>query len=238
MKADGTPKYDTNAIPADKMAEFAKASTAREAYQMAVAYLTNGANNSADLYADAAAASGSSSGGSSSSSSSSSTPSANKETPAEKGNTEVNIDAALNDAKLLEQNGGFKKTDITYDQYVTALKSAKTPEALKVLQNKIAPALAATPQVSKSNELEIQKKAALAPYTSLSADQLAVLKASPWWSQISGLVEKVQGYKSTESKYAAVNLFTASDKTKLANAKNSLDIAIKKILAGKTNLAI
>ena len=228
---DGTAKYDTNKVPTEKLAEFAKLPTAAEAYRAAVDYLMGQSKETPT--STSTPSSGVSSSGTKTSTGKTSTgaktPSATDTNVAQ---TNTSIDAAkkylLEQAKLLNTKGGFAKTNTSFEAFSQQVNNAKTKEDLDKLAGNILPAVQATPEVKQSNDLAAKKKEAFAPYGNLSEAQKTLVKKSPLMKQVVAITQEIQTLTKDDQKFWDLGTLT--------RARMKLQKVVDAALAGQTSV--
>lgn len=231
MKADGTPKYDTNKIPTDKLAEFAKLPTAAEAYRAAVDYLTaQGGETTTPAAATTPAASSTSTG--KASTGAKSTGASDTNAAQTTGKVTSSLDATkkylLDQAKLLNEKGGFAKTSMSYEAFAQQVNNAKTDEDIKKLAASIDPAVNATPAVKETNDLAAKKQEAFAPYGKLSEAQKTLIKKSPLMKDVLAITQEIQALTKDDQRFW--------DLGTLNRARMKMQKVVDAALAGKTSV--
>lgn len=195
---DGTAKYDTNKIPTEKLAEFAKLPTAAEAYRAAVDYLM-GQNKETPTSTPV-------SGSRSTLSTVGTTTSTVKSGTGTKSTTDTNVSTTqtsvdtvkkylLEQAKLLNGKGGFAKTNTSFEAFSQQVNNAKTKEDLDNLAEIIKPAIVATPQIKKDVDFQNAKNDAFTPFSKLTEAQKILVRKSPLMRQIAEITQKIQTLK-------------------------------------------
>lgn len=251
---DGTAKYDTNKIPTEKLAEFAKLPTAAEAYRAAVDYLM-GQNKETPTSTPV-------SGSRSTLSTVGTTTSTVKSGTGTKSTTDTNVSTTqtsvdtvkkylLEQAKLLNGKGGFAKTNTSFEAFSQQVNNAKTKEDLDNLAEIIKPAIVATPQIKKDVDFQNAKNDAFTPFSKLTEAQKILVRKSPLMRQIAEITQKIQTLKpvSTWDKiknavedytvwwsiiWAASRYIARGDEyNQLNNFKKQLEILVNAALAGQ-----
>lgn len=144
----------------------------------------------------------------------------------------------LRQAKQLNSQGGFAKTEDSYETYVAAINAAENQESLDKITASWSDAMKATPQAASavSNEkiyADVRSKSK-APLTWLTASQLKVLQASPQYQAILGAsreIEKLDPFKGrrVHEYYTAAgsrNGFASDYAAAEANLKKYIDQAL------------
>lgn len=221
--ADGTAKYDTNKIPTEKLAEFSQLGTASEAYRAAVDYLTggkwaSGASSSFDSTVSKwkdALSNIDTGGGKKTSTPAPKVPIAatTPTTDASAVVTPPEIQNQKNDLylkiRLLQENWGFAKTDITYEEAKKALDSSTNKAQLDLIASKITAAYSATPAAGAKQESIARFKDAGSPYTSLSAEQKKVVEGTQYYKDILKIIANLNSQPSisaTDAERAKKNI--------------------------------
>lgn len=226
---DGTAKYDTNKVPTEKLAEFAKLPTAAEAYRAAVDYLTSQTTETSTVTS-------SSSTGTGSKTSTGKTSTGAKSTNASDTNVAqtapTGIDTSkkylLDQAKLLNEKGGFSKTNTSYEAFAQQVNNAKTKEDLDKLASTIIPAVTATPEVKETNDLAAKKQEAFAPYGKLSESQKTLIKKSPLMKDVMAITREIQALTKDDQRFW--------DLGTLNRARLKMQKVVDAALAGQTSV--
>lgn len=247
--ADGTAKYDTNTIPTEKLAEWAQMDSGADAYRAAVDYLTNWKGASGpDSSLDKTVAAGKESRSSIDTGSGKKTsPAAPATTAPAATSTTANLTEAQNtiltQAKMLNEKGGFAKTNTSYEAFAQLVQNAKTPEEITKLAAMIEPAITATPAVKSSQDLTAKKTEAFSPYGWLTPAQKEVVKKSPLMKDVLAVTQEITAvtneYKEQSRedsvRWALKNFVTGGGyDEQLMRLKARMQSIVTAALAGKT----
>lgn len=202
---DGTAKYDTNKVPTEKLAEFAKLPTAAEAYRAAVDYLMGQSKETPT--STSTTSSGVSGSGTKTSTGKTSTE-AKTSSPTDTnvgttGVTSTSIESTktwlIDQAKTLNTKGGFAKTNTSFEAFSQQVNNAKTKEDLEKLAEMIKPAIEATPMISIESKLTQAKHDAFSPYGSLTPAQKEVVKKSPLMKNVLEITRQIQALSPVDN---------------------------------------